>query len=118
VVGVAIGGMMPEYMDDGVPEIPEEKISAFAEKVGVTIDQIHSFLEAKGWDNALCEICRNENFTLEVMGDLPAPVTLPAAVSPAHAKWVIPLRCNHCGNMKLVDFVFLREWVKESLSGD
>lgn len=108
---------MPEYMDDNVPEIPEEKIKALAGRVGVTVAEIHRFLEAKGWDKASCEICHHDNFALEVMGELPAPVTLPAAVSSAHAKWVIPLRCSHCGNLKLVDFVFLREWVKGNRNG-
>lgn len=109
---------MPEYADDDVPEIPEKKIRAFAEKVGVTVDQIHAFLEAKGWDKALCEVCQNDHFTLEVMGELPAPITLPAAVSSDHAKWVVPLRCNHCGNTKLVDFVFLKQWVRENHRGN
>lgn len=109
---------MPKYTDDEVPEISEDKIRAFAKRLDITVNDIHRFLEAKGWDDAKCEICGHDNFALEVMDDLPAPVTLPAAVSSAHAKWVIPVRCNHCGNTKLVDFVFIRAWVKENVRGD
>lgn len=97
---------MPEYMNDGVPEIPEEKIKAFAESVGITVSEIHRFFEATGWSNLQCEVCKRDDFALEVMNGLPAALTLPAAVSSKHAKWVISLRCNKCGNMKLVDYVF------------
>lgn len=109
---------MPEYMGDGVPEIPKEKINAFAEAVGVTASEIHRFFEATGWSTLKCEVCNQDDFALEVMDGLPAALTLPAAVSSKHAKWVMSLRCNSCGNLKLVDYMFMRSWIRTNIHGD
>lgn len=105
-------------MDDSLPDIPEDRLKAFASSLDITLADVHAFLKSTGWEQAICDVCQNDNFILDVLGDLPAPVLLPAAVSAKHAKWVMAVRCNRCGNTKLLDYVFVRDWVKENRRGD
>lgn len=68
-------------MGDSFPDIPEERLKAFASSLDIKLSDIHAFLKRTGWEQAICEVCQNDNFTLDVLGDVPAPVMLPAAAT-------------------------------------
>ena len=97
--------------------IPDSVLADIKGKLGFSAADLHRFLERTEWESFHCEVCSQSSFKVSVIDERPIVFSMDVPGSPGTGYWVIAIHCEICGNVKLLNPTFVKDWLRNQSSG-